>query len=104
MVWRTPIQPLCAFSTNIPGYHLPIVKSDVFLMNFGKLASVQIVDYDQQKIFEIGDVLAGIAEERGVWVNIKPYRLANIFLDSYKHVWPTAEEFAQSLAKRKKAN
>ncbi|WP_127025288.1 hypothetical protein [Rheinheimera mangrovi] len=32
----------------------PIVKPDFFLLDFGKLASVQIVDYDQQKTFEIG--------------------------------------------------
>ncbi len=32
----------------------PIVKPDIFLMDSGKLASVQIVDYNQQKTFEIG--------------------------------------------------
>ncbi|WP_417703433.1 hypothetical protein [Rheinheimera aquimaris] len=42
-------------------------------------------------------ILAGVAEERGVWSNIKPYRLKNIFLDSYKHVWPTPHNFSESI-------
>jgi hypothetical protein len=48
----------------------------------------------------LADVLLGMAEARGVWDRIKPNHLKNIMLESYKHVWPTAEDFAAGIANK----
>lgn len=48
-------------------------------------------------------LLSGIAENRGVWGNIPDYKLGSLKIDSYKHVWPSAETFSASTASKIKA-